>query len=67
MDFGWLIALSISLGVISLSFVISNHFQVKKTKTIIVLSVIFIAVIYNLVLSNHAYWGRVYDDKEAEA
>ena len=60
MDLGFAIAGLVSLGLVSLLPLLKNYYQLKKFSKAIYLFIILITF-YNLVLANHVYWGRAYD------
>ena len=62
MDYGFAIAALIALGLIGLSESISHHYFSEKYFKIIC---IFLAILtaYGLVVADHTYFGRGYDDK----
>ena len=62
MDFGWAITLLISLGLLSLSKIIIDYFDLKEKKIIFVYLIILFVVLYNLVLVNHVALSRAYDN-----
>jgi len=62
MDFNWAIALLISLGVLILSKVIINYFNLLNKKALIVYIIILLTILYNFVLVNHVAWSRIYDN-----
>ena len=62
MDFGWAIALFITLGLLSLSKIIIDYFDLKEKKIIFVYLIILFVVLYNLVLVNHVALSRAYDN-----
>ena len=62
MDFNWIIALLISLGLIFLIKLISDYFEFKnKEQFFIYISFLFI-ITYHLILVNHIAWSRIYDN-----
>jgi len=62
MDFGWAIALLVSLGLLTLSKILVEYFDLKDKKALVVYLVILLAVLYNLVLVGHVGWSKVYDN-----
>ena len=64
MDFNWVIALVVALGLLSLINILSQYFQVKNKGRTIIGVLLILLVLYNLVLSGHVLWGRVYDNDE---
>ena len=62
MDFNWAIALLISLGVLILSKVIINYFNLANKKALIVYIIILFTVLYNFILVSHVSWSRTYDN-----
>ncbi len=60
-DFGWIIALLVSLGLIFFNNILSKRFEMKEKTRVIVSVLLVVLVLYNLVLSNHVLWGRIYD------
>jgi len=61
MDWGWTIALFISLGLMSLAKMISDSYIAKKFGWLTGVAIILL-VIYGLIQANHVYWGRGYDN-----
>jgi hypothetical protein len=61
-DFGWAIALGVTLGILTIVQVISNHFNLERNKIIWMQILIFGAAIYNFILANHVFLGRSYDN-----
>ncbi|MFA5124378.1 MAG: hypothetical protein WC473_00935 [Patescibacteria group bacterium] len=61
MDWGWVIALFISLGLMSLAKMISDYYVAKRFSRLAG-GVIILLIIYGLVQANHVYWGRGYDN-----
>ncbi|MBU1255264.1 hypothetical protein KKH35_00135, partial [Patescibacteria group bacterium] len=62
MDFGWAIALLISLGLMFLAKLISDYFNLEKKKQVFLYIALLFIILYHLVLVNHVAWSRVYDD-----
>jgi len=62
MDFGWAIALLISLGLLTLSKIFVKHFDLKGKKALVVYSIVLSVVLYNFVLVNHVSWSKAYDN-----
>lgn len=61
-DFGLVIALFIALGLLFFVDILVQYFQMRnKVKAITGLFLIFL-VLYNLILSSHVLWGRIYDE-----
>ena len=60
-DFGWIIALAVALGLIFFTNILSQYFQITgKTRTVAGI-LLTLLVLYSLVLGNHVLWGRIYD------
>jgi len=66
MDFGFIMALLVSLGIIRLAGLISNYEGIKNKflKKNYLIFIILLLVIYQLVLSSHVVFGRVYDSSD---
>jgi len=62
MDFGWALALGISLGLSFLVDILVNYFGLKKTGKKILLFLFLILVSYQLLLSAHVLWGMLYNN-----
>lgn len=62
MDFNWAIALLISLGLLTLTKIIINHFQFQTKKAMMIYPAILLAVLYHFVLVGHITWSRTYDN-----
>ena len=62
MDFGWAIALLVSLGLLVLSKIIVDYFEFQTKKARIIYPAILLLVLYNLVLVNHIAWSNIYDN-----
>ena len=60
MDFSWIIASLVAIGLVSLKPLLRDYYQVTKYLKVIYLMVI-ILVLYNLVLADHVYWSKAYD------
>lgn len=60
MDFGWIIASLVSLGLVSLYPLLKNYYQINKHLKLFY-GFIIILVFYSLILANHVYWGNSYD------
>jgi hypothetical protein len=61
MDFSWVIAALVALGLISFGPLLKDYYKVGKKATLIHVFIILITL-YSLVLANHVYFGRAYDD-----
>jgi len=61
MDFNWALALLISLGLLTLSKMIIDYFDLKGIKALTVYILILLVVLYNFVLVNHVVWSRTYE------
>lgn len=64
MDFSWAVALVVALGLIFLTDIFSQHFQLEKTGRFILLAFLSLLIFYNLILSSHVLWGRIYDEEK---
>jgi len=62
MDFNWVLALLVSLGLLSLGRIIVNYLRIEEKKSFIVYIVILLTVLYNFVLASHVAWSRIYDN-----
>jgi hypothetical protein len=62
-DFGWVIALLVSLGLSSIFLLLKDYFKLKRFLWPIYIIVVLL-VVYNLVIASHVFWGRAYDDKD---
>jgi len=60
-DFGWVIASLVALGLVSLETLFKNYYQITKHFKLLYCFVI-ILVFYNLILTDHVYWGNSYDN-----
>ncbi len=60
MDFSWIIASLVSLGLISLYPLLKNYYQITKHLKFLY-GFIVILVFYSLILANHVYFGNAYD------
>lgn len=60
-DFGWLIALVVALGLLSLIDILSDHFRAGGNEKIFISVLLIILFLYSLVLSSHVLWGKIYD------
>jgi hypothetical protein len=65
MDFGWVLAMFLALGVSGLSAMVSQNFTLNRKKEMILLIFLVLIVVYNLTLSTHIVFGRIYDDRQA--
>jgi len=63
-DFGWILALLAALGLLSLVAVFEAYFKLDKKKTFLLTGFILAMVLYSLLLADHVYWGRIYDNKD---
>lgn len=61
MDFGWAIALLVSLGIVLFFNALENHFNLKGRKKISFGIFIVVLFLYGLLTVNHAVWGRAYE------
>lgn len=61
MDFIWVLALLIALGLIYLIKIIGNNFKLSGRKLIILNIILVGLVLYHFVLVNHVILGRQYD------
>lgn len=61
-DFNFAIALSVALGILFLSKILSQYFSFSKKQQFILLSGLSFVVFYGLVLTGHVMWGRIYDE-----
>lgn len=61
MDFIWPLVLLVALGLIYLSEIIRDHFNLKKEKSIFFAILIIVLVVYHLILINHVILGKQYD------
>jgi len=61
MDFAWPLAILSALGTVALIRIVIDYFGCKKYAKLISLFVLFV-IVYSLVLANHVYLGRSYDD-----
>ena len=62
MDFGWAVVASVALGLISIKELLKNYYQFYRYRFIYIF--IILITLYNLVLANHVYWGREYDNPQ---
>lgn len=62
MDFGWAIALLISLGLLALIRIITSYFQFGNKKAMMFYLAILLAVLYHLITVDHIAWSRTYDN-----
>lgn len=61
MDFGWAIALLVALGAGYLFEVVSRNFDLSGRKKMIMGVLAAIILVYGLLVTDHAAWGRAYD------
>lgn len=64
MDFGWIIAILGTMGILFLSSIIGNYFQFNKRQSFWLLSLILVVVLYSCFLGSRTRWGRAYDNKQ---
>jgi len=60
MDFGFVIATLVSLALVGILPLLQEYYNIQKFSKVVFILIILIAL-YSLVLSNHVYWGRIYD------
>lgn len=61
MDFGWVIALFISLGLTTLIKILNEYFGFKQKKSIILSIIIIVMLLHHLLLINHTAWHKLFD------
>jgi len=61
-DFSWVLAALVALGLGAIFYVLKDYFELKKMLWPAYVFVI-LATCYNLVVSSHVFWGRDYDNK----
>ncbi len=64
MDFGWILALWITLGIVMLVKIINEHFCFSQIKSKILLAVIVLTTLYGLLLANHTAWNTLFDQDQ---
>ncbi len=57
-DFSWAISTLVALGLVGLLPVFKSHFKYPKT----IYFLVILITLYSLVLSDHVFWGRDYDN-----
>ncbi|MEK7168080.1 MAG: hypothetical protein AAB791_03715 [Patescibacteria group bacterium] len=57
MDLSWPIATAVTLGLVAIFPIMKSHFGRPKTAYVCLV----LAVLYGLILANHVFWGRIYD------
>ncbi len=62
-DFGWILAFSAALGLLSIINIFEERFKPEK-RNFILAGFILVMVLYSLIMATHTYWGRVYDNKD---
>lgn len=65
MDFNWILALFIALGLIMLAKIINQYFNFNQRKSRILFLVVVLSALYGLVVANHAAWNRLFEGQEA--
>ena len=65
MDFNWVIALLISLGIIFLVKLINNYLNFKKKKQVFLYIVFLSIIIYHFILVDHIVWSRAYNNNSS--
>jgi len=63
-DFAWILALLTALGLLSVFSAAEERFQLNERKKFLAFIIVLVAVLYNMILANHTYWGRVYDNND---
>ena len=63
MDFSWVIAVLVALGLVGLGPLLKNYYQLGKKAKVFHILVILITL-YSLVLADHVYWGRAYNNTQ---
>lgn len=61
-DFGFAIALLISLGLGALFPILRDYLKIKKYLLLPVYLFVILMAFYSLLLANHIHWGRTYDN-----
>ncbi|MDP2649801.1 MAG: hypothetical protein Q8P10_03065, partial [bacterium] len=64
MDFNWILALFIALGLIMLAEIINRYFNFNKRKSTILLLVVVSSALYGLVVADHVTWNRFFDSNQ---
>ena len=60
-DFNWILALWIALGLTMLCNILGQHFHFSQVKSKTLLVVMVSATLYGLVVANHAAWDRLFE------
>jgi len=61
MDWGILIALLVSFGIIYLTEIFSNEFKLSNKKKNLLILFLTLIIVYNLILVGHIMFGSIYD------
>jgi len=61
MDFNWILALWIALGLVMLCNILSQHFHFSRVKSKVLLVVIVSVTLYGLIVANHAAWDTLFE------
>lgn len=62
MDFGFALALLLTLGMFYFLDIIKNNFKLDRGKEAVLSSVFFMLLSYHLFLVNHIIWGKAYNE-----
>lgn len=61
MDFGWALAVVVSVGLVGCEALIGRYYQAGKYTKLAYVFVVAVTL-YSFVLADHVYWGRSYDN-----
>lgn len=67
MDWGAILALLVSLGIIYLAEILTEKFNLSNKKSVFLTFFLTIIIIYNLILASHVLMGTAYDKSTAPA
>lgn len=62
MDYAWILALLVSLGIMFITDLLKEKYQLKNRSYLILFCFLGLLICYNLILANHVYWGRAFDN-----
>jgi hypothetical protein len=64
MDFGWIIALLVSLGLALLIEILNKHFNFTQKKSAVLFLILTFIFLYSLILTNHVVWNQAFESTQ---
>ena len=67
MDFNWILALLIVLGIMLLTKIIGGYFHFNQLKSAILLIILVLMVLYSQLLANHVGWNTIFNQDQKKS